>query len=61
MFEVTTMTEFLMLRRRHVVAGRVAFCYLSGVVREPVWGCLRKFVPKTDPRHIKSETDGVTH
>ena len=29
MFEVTTMTEFLMLRNRHVVAGRVAFCYLS--------------------------------
>ena len=72
MLEVTTMIDFLMLRlrgalqepwmenvaelRRSVVAGRVTFDELRGVVTDlvSVWDTVREYVRYTGPRHIKS-------
>ena len=77
LLEVTTMVDFLMLRlrgalqepwmedlpelRRCVVAGKVAFDELRGVVAElmSIWETVREYVRYTGPRHIKSESDKV--
>ena len=44
-----------------VIAGRVLFDYLRGVMRDllSVWECVRSFVRYTGPRHIKDETEKV--
>ena len=78
MLEVTTMVDFLMLRlkgslyepwmedvrqlRRCVIAGRVLFDLLRGVVKEliGVWNSVRELVRFTGPRHIKSESNQVS-
>ena len=75
--EVTTMVDFLMMRlrgalqepwmedlpelRRCVVAGKVTFHELRGVVTElvSIWETVREYVRYTGPRHIKSESDEV--
>ena len=77
LLEVTTMVDFLMLRlrgalqepwmedlpefRRCVIAGKVSFDELRGVVSElvSIWETVREYVRYTDPRHIKSESDKV--
>ena len=78
MLEVTTMVDFLMLRlrgalqeawttdvpslRRCVVAGRVSFVDLRGVVAEviPIWKTVREYVRFTGPPHLKSSSDRVS-
>ena len=77
LLEVTTMVDFLMLRlrgalqepwmedlpelRRCVVAGKVSFDELRGVVTEliSIWETVREYVRYTGTRHIKSESDKV--
>ena len=78
MLEVTTMVDFLMLRmrgalqepwmgdmlqlRQCVVAGKVSFAELRGVVKDliSIWESVRAFVRYTVPRHINSESDRVS-
>ena len=78
MLEVTAMVDFLMLRlkgalyehwmedvpqlRPCVIAGRVLFGELRGVVKEliVVWNSVREFMRFTGHRHIKSESDRVS-
>ena len=78
MLEVTTMVDFLMLRlrgalqepwmenvfqlRQCVVAGKVSFAELRGVVKDliSIWESVRAFVRYTGPCHIKSESDRVS-
>ena len=47
--------------RRCVIAGRVLFHDLPGVVRDllTIWECIRSFFWYTGSRRIKDETDGV--
>ena len=77
LLEVTTIVDFLMLRlrgalqepwmedlpelRRCVIAGKVSFDELRGVVSElvSIWETVREYVRYTGPRHIKSESDKV--
>ena len=77
MLEVTTMVDFLMLRlrgalqepwieetadlRRCVVAGKVSFLELRGVVSDllGVWESVREYVRYTGPRHVKTSFDKV--
>ena len=78
LLEVTTMVDFLMLRlrgalqepwiedlpelRRCVIAGKVSFDGLRGVVSEliAIWETVREYVRYTGPRHIKDESDKVS-
>ena len=48
--------------RRCVVAGRVSFVDLRGVVAEliPIWKTVREYVRFTSSPHLKSSTDRVS-